>query len=288
MGLASGGGGRGGGFGGGGFALGYLAGSSRYGSSDVSPGVVIVSGTILIGMMGLIIGGAIVGTNQIKEEKAKLNTTIASHFNYKSVDINYFDWYINNDEEYIFKFTGSAINIDGVHLDFVSCGYEVSEKQYYEVLQYIEKNDIEDLDSKGLLSKLNDIIQEAELIKGKEDANVATSSDERVILNVSKAKVNGDKVSYYVCYTKQGRDKNGNMGLITTIDEVSYDLTDELKEHPNGAFMLPKEDAKVRVLTTNFVKAGYCVLNKFDTPSEDRVQVVKKGAIIATATEARV
>ena len=288
MGLASGGGGRGGGFGGGGFALGYLAGSSRYRSSDVSPGAGILAGVALLGMMGFIIGGAIVGSNQIKEEKAKLNTTIASHFNYKSVDINYFDWYTNNDDEYIFKFTGSAINIDDVHLDFISCGYEVSEKQYYEVLQYIEKNDIEDLDSKGLLTKLNEIIQEAEKLKGKEDVNVATSSDERIILNVSKARVNKDKVSYYVCYTKEARDKNGNMGLITTIDEVSYDLTDELKENPNGVFTLPKEGATVKVLNTNFIKTGYCVLNQFDNPSKDRVQIVKKGAIIANATPSRV
>lgn len=288
MGLASGGGGRGGGFGGGGFAWGYLAGSSRYRSSDVSPGVAIFAGVTLLGMMGLLIGGAIVGTNQTKEEKAKLNTTIATHFNYKSVDINYFDWYINNDEEYIFKFTGSAINIDNVHLDFISCGYEVSEQQYYEVLHYIEKNDIEDLDTKGLLSKLNEIIQEAELLQGKEDTNVATSSDERIILNVSRARVSGDKVSYYVCYTKQAKDKNGCLGLVTTIDEVSYDLTDELKENPNGVFTLPREKAKVKVLQTNFTKAGYCVLNKFDNPSKDRVQVVKKGAIIADARQTRV
>lgn len=275
MGLASGGGRRGGSIGGG-FALGYLLGRNSSGSGEGSAGVAIFAGVAIIGMVGFLIGDAVVMSNKLEEEKGKLNTTIATHLNYKSVDISYFDWYTNNDDEYIFKFTGSAMNVDDVHLDFISCAYEVSEKQYYEVLEYIEKNDIEDLDTRGLLVKLNEIIKEAELVSGKVDPNVATSSEESTILNVSKARVNGDKVSYYVCYAKQARDNDGNLGLVTTVDEVSYDLTDELKKHPNGVFVLDKKDAKVKVIESNFVEAKQLVVNQLNAPSKDRVKISTK------------
>lgn len=255
MGLASGGGG--GGRGGGGFSFGFAMGHAMGrsgGGGDISTGAALLAGGALIVIVGGAIAGACICNDQTNKAKAELNKTVAATMNYKSVDVTYFDWFNDNDNEYIFKFTGNAMNMNDEKIDFFSCSYAVSEKQYYDVLTYIEKNDIEDLDSKNLLDKLTGIIKEAEVVKGKETANVTTSADEanRVILNVSKAKVNGDKVSYYVSYVKEERDANGNIGLTTVLDEISYDLTDELAKNPNGVFALDAKDAQVRVLGSEF------------------------------------
>jgi hypothetical protein len=233
--------------------MGYSMGRSGRGG-DMSTGAAILAGGAIVVLLGGFIAGACVFDKQTKEAKAELNKTVAATMNYKSADVTYFDWLNDNDNEYIFKFTGNAINMNDEKIDFFSCSYAVSEKQYYDVLTYIEKNDVEDLDSKNLLEKLTGIIKEAEVVKGKENANVTTSADDtnRVILNVSKAKVNGDKVSYYVSYVKEERDANGNLGLTTVLDEISYDLTDELAKNPNGVFALDAKDANVRVLGSEF------------------------------------
>ena len=255
MGLASGGGSRNnrGYRGGSGFALGYLFAKNSGGEGAAMAASLVGAGAVVLltaaGVAGIIMDG-----NKVKEYKSELNQTIAATMEYKSVDATYFDWFNNNDEEFIFKFTGNAINNNDEKIDFFSCSYSVSEQQYYDVLRYIEQNNIEDLDTKGLLKKLNGIIKEAEVVKAKENPTITTSANEdnRVILNVSKAKVNGDKVTYYVCYAKEDKDEKGNLGLTTTIDEVSYDLTEELTNNPNGVFALKAEDAKVKILKSSF------------------------------------
>ena len=255
MGLASGGGSRnsGGYRGGSGFAMGYVLGKGA-GGEDAALAVSLIGAGAVILITGVGVAGLIIEGNQVKEYKSELNQTIAATMEYKSVDATYFDWASNNDEEFIFKFTGTAMNMNDEKIDFFSCSYSVSEQQYYDVLTYIEQNNIEDLDTKGLLEKLNGIIKEAEVVKAKENSTITTSSNEdnRVILNVSKAKVKGDKVTYYVCYAKEAKDEKGNIGLTTVLDEVSYDLTEELAKNPNGVFSLKAEDAKVEILESSF------------------------------------
>ena len=275
MGLASGGGGSGGGGGfGGGFAAGYLM-----GKGDIDPAAAIAIGAVTFLLIGGVVVAGIFADKATNEAKAQLNDLIATHMQYQSADVTYFDWYTNNDSEYLFKFTGSAMNMMGDDIDFFSCAYEVSEQQYYDVLQYIEKNDIEDLDTKGLLEKLTEIIKEAELVASSENENVATAqatTDERIILNVSKAKVQDDKVSYYVCYATEVRDEDGNMGLVTTVDEVSYDLTDELRANPNGAFLLSKDKAQVRMLKSNYTPVEQFSIMPIAQASAERTKVSRR------------
>jgi hypothetical protein len=140
-----------------------------------------------------------------------------------------------------------------------------------EYLSNKKLDDIRNLDSLGILKKLNSIVKDAELVSHKENISVATEQDQtNVILNVSKAKVNGDQVSYYVSYATPVKDKNGNLGLKKTLAEVSYDLTDELSKNPNAVFLLPKEKAKVKVMEVEQNNLEVFQLKTFNNPSADR------------------
>ena len=118
---------------------------------------------VLLAISGVLIGE---GVKMRKTDIAKeeLNKILASDMNYNSVNVKYFDWYTNNDSEYLFKFTGSAVNSYDEEIDFFACSYEVSEKQYYEMVSYIKDlkvKDVEELDSLGLVKKLTEIVKGA-------------------------------------------------------------------------------------------------------------------------------
>ena len=135
MGLASGGGSRGGGYrGGSGFAMGYILG--RGGGGDVGMATALVAAGAVVIITGVGVAGIIIDSKETKVQKAELNQTIAATMNYKSADVTYFDWLTNNDNEYIFKFTGNAMNMNDEKIDFFSCAYSVSEQQYYEVILF--------------------------------------------------------------------------------------------------------------------------------------------------------
>ena len=164
---------------------------------------------------------------------------------------------ISKEEDFLFEFSGNAINSHGDDIDFFSCAYKVNATQYQEIHDYLIKQEKEDrsaLSSAMLLRKITEIVSTAELVNKEEQANVATSSknDDTVILNVSQAKVEGDKVCYYVAHLQEGKNKKGQLGLTTILTEVSYDLTDELKANPNGVFALPKEQAKAKAVAKSF------------------------------------
>ena len=210
---------------------------------------VIEIGILLFATVFLIDGA--IDVKKLDATKEEFNGVIAEDMNYNSVNVKSFDWYTNDDNEYLFKFTGSAINSYDEEIDFFACSYEVSENQYNEILDYIsdlKQGKIKSLKYTGLVEKLTDIVKDSELYQRKENPLVATEEGQNVILNVSKAKVDGDRVYYNVEYATPYRFENGKLGLRTTITEVSYSMNEDLAKHPTGVFLLPKENATIKVL----------------------------------------
>jgi hypothetical protein len=209
-----------------------------------------------------------------EKQKTQLSETIRQDLNFNSVELKNFDWYVTDDEEYLLKFTGSATNSMDEKVDFFACSYEVSETQFKEIEDFVSKKnkkDMQELDSAGLLKRLNSIIKEAELVSSKELPVVATETeDNNMILNVSKAKVNGDKVSYYVSYATAVKDAEGNLSLKKTLAEVSYDLTDDLAMNPNGVFLMSKDNAKFKVVDVKEKKLDVFQLETFNEANQNR------------------
>jgi len=257
MGLASGGGSSGGSSGGSGFFLGYLLGSSN-GDNEVSLPAIIATGVCVLGIIGTITGAVISDNNKTKAVKNDLNTLIAEDINVKSVDTTYFDW-IQEDSNYFFKFTGNASNFDGSKIDFFSAKYKVNEEQYYDVVTYVDKNHIKDLDTRKLLEKIIDIVKTSELVNSTVKGTVSTTQASRnamaepVVLEVSKAKVAGNVVYYDVAYMEEVKDENGNLGLVTSVARVSKAGSKELIENPNMIFATDKEDLKVIKTKENYI-----------------------------------
>ena len=223
---------------------------------------------------------------ELEKAKAEFDIQLAQEMNYNSANVKYFDLFINKDEEYILKFTGSAINTYGEELDFFACSYELSEQQYRDICEYANVSSIENVKSVDLLNKLTEIVKEAELKSVKENPLVDTQgydNNQVTILNVSKAKINGDKVFYNVKYCKPVKKEDGTLGLVNVITEVSYDLTDELSKNPNGVFLLPKEKAISKVLHTEVQEVNRFGMTSFNNASEDRVQVASKGKVVTNS-----
>lgn len=237
--------------GGGEFLFGYLLGNSNKGdNSEFSPVAAIITGAIVIGSIGAAIGICLNENKRTNAVKDNLNTIIAEDINVKAVNSTYFDW-IQDDSNYFFKFTGNATNFDGSKIDFFSAKYKVDEAQYYDVVSYIDKNDIKDFDSKALLEKIIKIVESSELVNSTIKENVSTSQSsneavsEPIILEVSKPRVAGTVVYYDVAYMEEVKDENGNLGLKTSLVRVSKANSNELIENPNMIFATNKEDLKV-------------------------------------------
>ena len=274
MGLSSGGGGgssssssSGSGFVGGLILGKILSDDSIHDSSELSVGGLIACGIVGIGVIGSMIGAVIYTSKEATKAKTEFNNTIVEtlHNNgYKSVstvDATYFDWETNNDD-YFFKFTGNASNLDGEKIDFFSIKYKVNEQQYYDTLSYIDKNNIEDLDTPALLKRLGEIIKTSELTGASFKENVTTQeteneqsydkADDAIILSVSKPKVKDGKVSYRVSYVQAVKTTNGKIGTVTSSAVVSYDANEELSKNPSMVFLKDKYNAKVKVVKRTF------------------------------------
>lgn len=273
MGLSSGGGSRSSSSSsGGGFVSGLILGkimsdNSSQDSSELSVGGLIACGIVGIGVIGSVIGAVIYTSKEATRAKTEFNNTIVEtlHNNgYKSVstvDVTYFDWETNNDD-YFFKFTGNASNLDGEKIDFFSIKYKVNEQQYYDTLSYIDKNNIEDLDTPALLNRLGEIIKTSELTSASFKENVTTQeteneqsydkADDAIILSVSKPKVKDGKVSYRVSYVQAVKTTDGKIGTVTSSAVVSYDANEELSKNPSMVFLKDKSNAKVKVVKRTF------------------------------------
>lgn len=260
MGLSSGGGGESSSSnsGLGGFALGYLLGSSN----DDSDGISVKGAIGIIAVGALTVGGIITATafsiKDKKEAKQELNNLVANQIEAKSVDISYFDW-TEQDNNYFFKFTGSAVTLDNKNVDFFSSKYSVNEKEYYDILKYIDANEIKDLDkSSELLKKITKIITNAELVSNLLKENIATSAYEKtsskIILNVSKAKAEDDCIAYYVCYTEAVKNDDGKIGLLTHLNKVSFAKSADLEKYPSKVFSLENDKADVKEIKSNFTE----------------------------------
>lgn len=273
MGLSSGGGSRSSSSSsGGGFVSGLILGkimsdNSSQDSLELSVGGLIACGIVGIGVLGSMIGAVIYTSKEATKAKTEFNNTIVEtlHNNgYKSVstvDATYFDWETNNDD-YFFKFTGNASNLDGEKIDFFSIKYKVNEQQYYDTLSYIDKNNIEDLDTPSLLNRLGEIIKTSELTSASFKENVTTQeteneqsydkADDAIILSVSKPKVKDGKVSYRVSYVQAVKTTDGKIGTVTSSAVVSYDANEELSKNPSMVFLKDKSNAKVKVVKRTF------------------------------------
>lgn len=241
--------------------------NSSQDSLELSVGGLIACGIVGIGVLGSMIGAVIYTSKEATKAKTEFNNTIVEtlHNNgYKSVstvDATYFDWETNNDD-YFFKFTGNASNLDGEKIDFFSIKYKVNEQQYYDTLSYIDKNNIEDLDTPSLLNRLGEIIKTSELTSASFKENVTTQeteneqsydkADDAIILSVSKPKVKDGKVSYRVSYVQAVKTTDGKIGTVTSSAVVSYDANEELSKNPSMVFLKDKSNAKVKVVKRTF------------------------------------
>lgn len=238
-----------------GFGAGYVLGKGKGAYISGKQIALIVIGSTFA-VLTPIAAAVIPCTIAINNEMTKLNQVVAETLEYKSVDVEKINCDISDNNEFLFEFSGNAMNINDEKIDFFSCTYKVNAAEYEEINNYLVKRDVESLRSTSteIIGRITEIVSTAELVESRENDNVATSykNDDVVILNVSKAKVKDDKVYYYVSHLRQTRDKNGQLGLTTVLSEVSYDLTDELKNNPSGVFSLPGEQAKVKTLSKSF------------------------------------
>lgn len=273
MGLASGGGG--GGFHGGGFY--YFGG---HGDGDAPLGLVIGVGVVVLGLVGGLAAGAIIHTNQIAQERAALEEQLAIDARVRDFNLDYFDW-VNDVEnnKYLFVFTGNAIKIDGQPMDFIATKYEVSEKNYYEIITYIEENKIEGLDHKsGLLSKVLDVIKESELIYNNTidtAPNAITNADDGETLAIKSIElpvIDEEKgIIYYKVETMGYNSLDGDDPTIELDDKVVVTkLTDELRENPNLVYLVDKKKCKVITSNKNVISLQKQNLLRIDKSNRTR------------------
>ena len=101
---------------------------------------------------------------------------------------------------------------------------------------------------------------------------VVANSEEgnSVILNVSKAKVDNDRVYYNVSYVTPVRNNEGRLCLKNTIAEVSYDKSEDLVKNPTGVFLLSKDKANIKVLKSDIKTLDVFQPVEFNKVSQNR------------------
>lgn len=261
MGLASGSGGRS--SGGGSFI--YL--SNKTDTQEPSPQAFIAA--LLVG--GIIIGGTIayvsLSGKGIKTERKEFETKLAEDAGVKQFNLDYFDWLTENDK-YFFTFSGNAIKMDGKPVDFLLTKYNVSQKNYYELITYIEKNNIKGLDTaKGLFPRILEVVADSEMVSNTlidELSNTVydKESGETIAIKDIKMPVVNKKdktVSYLVHLIKFNKHESKDASLDFITKRITVPLVKELEEMPSLAYFAPKEAAKVKT-----IKSVNVAVNDFD------------------------
>lgn len=247
MGLASGGGG-----GGGGGTFIYFGGRSN----DDDPVAAMVAVGVGLLLVGGIITYVVINNNHIKEERQELQTQLAEDAGVKDFRLEYFDWLTENNE-YFFTFSGSAMKMDGKPLDFILTKYNVSEKNYYELVTYIEKNNIEGLDEqRGLFPRILEIVQESELVANSNVEKLTNAvydkdnGDMVAIKNVKMPVVDKktNTVSYLVQLAKYNKTETENTNIEFITKRITVPLTKQLEEMPSLAYFAKKEEATVKTV----------------------------------------
>ncbi|MGN1201451.1 MAG: hypothetical protein ACI4R8_04270 [Candidatus Caccovivens sp.] len=224
-----------------------------------------VLGTSLLLTTGMMIKDRI-NKNKINDAKKILNGEIVESlyekgFGVASVNTECFD-YMSGNETYLFKFTGSATNLNNEKIDFFSAVYKVNEQQYYETLELMKKNNINDINSAKLLRMLSKIVKDSELVesnlneqiavRGIEDASKFEKVGKNIILDVTNPIVSDKKVSYKVYYAQEVKTKDGELGLVKSLVNVEFDKTEELAQNPLKVFAKEKESATIKILNRDF------------------------------------
>lgn len=207
-----------------------------------------------------------------------INNNIAKNMDVKSVNANTFTW-SNQDDKYLFSFSGSATNLDGTNIDFFIANYEVNEKAYNQIVNNtINRSDLENkqvnLENSlnSILRKIATVIEDAEFVSSAINENLAFKESENnntTILTVSKACVEDNKICYYVVHCKQGTDSNENIGLISYLTKVTYSKTDELQDNPSKVFSLTNKPEKVETIKQNFKHINQYDYTQVDTFSSE-------------------
>lgn len=260
MGLASGGGGGGGG-GGGTFI--WFGGRN---SSDYDPKIMLISVIAGVAIVGGVITLVVVSDNATKKEilaeRIKLEEKLAEDSNVEKFNLEFFDWLTENNE-YFFTFSGTAIKEEGKAIDFILSKYKVSEQGYYEIITYIEKEEIEGLDHKtGLLSKILDVVNQSELVSTNQVEKVSNavynknSGDMVSIKGIKMPVINKENntISYEVELMKFNNEKIENSDLVFETKSVTMPLTDKLERYPTLAYFADKEACSVETIEVGRIK----------------------------------
>ncbi|MGN1200801.1 MAG: hypothetical protein ACI4R8_00860 [Candidatus Caccovivens sp.] len=207
-----------------------------------------------------------VDANMYKNAKKSCDKTIVETLNEKgcniaSVNSKTFELKSEN-ETYLFKFTGSAVNVNNEKIDFFSASYEVNEQQYTKISQYMNDAGRTILNSRTLLNKLSKVIKESELVetnlneeiavRGIENASDFEKVGESIILDVTNPIVSDKKVSYKVSYLQEVKTNFGEIGLVETYASVEFDKTEELAQNPSKVFLGKEKPAKIKILDRNY------------------------------------
>lgn len=245
MGLASGGGG-----GGGGGGIFFFGGDFTFGE--------VVAG---IGVLAVLLGGLYMlksaDDKVILQQRNELQTQLAEDASVKQFNLEYFDWMTEN-SEYFFTFSGSAMKMDNQPIDFMLTKYQVSQKNYYEMVTYIEKNKIEGLDhKKGLFPKILEVVRESELVQNSaieqlSNAAFDKSAEMVVLKDVKVPVVNKEKgtVSYLVQMARYNPNETEAASIDFITKRVTVPLTKDLENCPTLAYLTPKEACSVKTLKT--------------------------------------
>jgi len=246
MGLASGGGGGGGGGGG----VFFFGGDFSFGELVAGVGVIAV----LFGSLAVLNS---IDNKKILEQRRELQSQLAEDAQVKQFNLEYFDWMTEN-SEYFFTFSGSAMKMDNQPIDFLLTKYQVSQKNYYEMITYIEKNNIEGLDhKKGLFPKILEVVRESELVHNSAIEQLSSASYDKadtmiVLKDVKVPVVNKEKgtVSYLVQMAKYNPNETEQASIDFITKRVTVPLTKDLENCPTLAYLVPKENCKVKTVKT--------------------------------------
>ena len=144
MGFGSGGGSSGGGGSfGAGVAAGYLL--SKNSNSSIDPVAAIIAGVVLVGGLTALGFGIANVRSEIADARAAIEEKLAEDQNLATFDWKYFDWGTEN-SEYFLTFTGAAMKMDNMPLDFVASKYKIDQSTYYSLLEYIDEHEIVGID----------------------------------------------------------------------------------------------------------------------------------------------
>jgi hypothetical protein len=201
------------------------------------------------------------GATMIKhlKDNSDFQKKVSSDLGYSSVSVTGFNAYQEDDHYYLSLVGNAKGNVEtDDNCEYFMCEYETDQNRYNSLMETIKGESIYDGDlvrSAHVIDNLLDIVTNGKLINKKERMDITYSNEGEKgtrILDVTKAKIEGNIAYYYIVSTQEGINENGEEGYYTVIDKVCFNVTKEIEKDPSVIFTKGRDDAYIETVGRKF------------------------------------